>query len=187
MLVDLVERDGAIQEYNDYLDRRIATEKTDADNLESLKLKSLTDRFYPYAWMQIDLEYEMEYKIIQDLYCNDFTGIYLCELNSHYGINIFTTNQLDDSFCLRSYTYGVCDNATQVIEHYKETIKLGKIDDSKKHVILMTPIFRQYENEFGWRWKKWGRYIGIQERKHEYLYDEEDIDLVYFFEIIQLV
>lgn len=38
----------------------------------------------------------------------------------------------------------------------------------------------------GWRWHKWGPYIGTQEPKAEYLYDEPTITLIYTYTIIQL-
>lgn len=75
--------------------------------------------------------------------------------------------------------YGVCDNFQQILDKYKF------IEDcEQKYVISLTPIFKSHQPEYdGWRWHKWGEYIGIHEIKHEYLYDEEDLDYVFVFHI----
>ena len=57
----------------------------------------------------------------------------------------------------------------------------------KKFVILLTPVFKEDQPEScGWRWYKWGQYIGKYEPKCEYLYDEEGIDYVYCFTILEI-
>lgn len=35
----------------------------------------------------------------------------------------------------------------------------------------------------GWRWEKWGPYIGTQRSVADYLHDEPDIDYVYTFHV----
>lgn len=79
-------------------------------------------------------------------------------------------------------TYGVCDNAEQILNKWPHLDK-----DKNRHFITMTPIYRkgQPEND-GWRWHKWGEYIGDFEPQCEYLYDEEGIDVVYVFHIYTL-
>ena len=37
----------------------------------------------------------------------------------------------------------------------------------------------------GWRFRKWGEYIGKHEVTCEYIYDEPDIDFVYCFHIYE--
>lgn len=41
--------------------------------------------------------------------------------------------------------------------------------------------------EGGWRWHKWGPYIGVQNPQCEYLYDEKNIDVVYTYHIYEIV
>lgn len=69
-------------------------------------------------------------------------------------------------------TYGVADNIDQIKEYYKEEIA----DANKKYVISLTPVWQEKENKGkggGWRWHKWGEYIGKLNPQCEYLYDEE--------------
>lgn len=68
--------------------------------------------------------------------------------------------------------YGVADNIEQIKEHYKRWL-----DDPKlKWVITVTPVFQDKSNKGeggGWRWHKWGPYIGTLNPQHEYLDDED--------------
>lgn len=76
--------------------------------------------------------------------------------------------------------YGVADNEQQIYEYY-EDLK----DSKRKFVISISPVCKRYDG--GWRWHKWGRYIGTQKRTAEYLRDEEDIDLVYCFHLYEIL
>jgi hypothetical protein len=40
-------------------------------------------------------------------------------------------------------------------------------------------------HEGGWRWHKWGEYIGKYEPQYEYLYDEPEIEKVYVYHIYE--
>lgn len=68
--------------------------------------------------------------------------------------------------------YGVADNIEQIKEFYKKQIK----DKKSKFVISVTPVYQDKENKGkcdGWRWHKWGEYIGKLNPQHEYLDDED--------------
>lgn len=68
--------------------------------------------------------------------------------------------------------YGVSDNIEQIKEHYKMWLD----DPKSKWVITVTPVFQDKSNcgkGGGWRWHKWGEYIGTLNPKHEYLDDED--------------
>ena len=69
-------------------------------------------------------------------------------------------------------TYGVADNIDQIKDYYKEEI----VDKDKKYFIHLTPVWQERENKGkggGWRWHKWGEYIGKLNPQHEYLDDED--------------
>ena len=58
---------------------------------------------------------------------------------------------------------------------------------NRNFVILLHPFFREDQPESGgWRWHKWGEYIGKFDSKCEYLYDEDGIDFVYAFSILEI-
>lgn len=77
--------------------------------------------------------------------------------------------------------YGVCDNAEQVMQHYKFLAD----DPHNNYFIALTPISKEHQPASGgWRWHKWGSYIGTQKRTGcEYLYNEPNIDLVFTYHV----
>jgi hypothetical protein len=80
-------------------------------------------------------------------------------------------------------SYGVCDNYNQVLSECHLLV-----ESDRKFVMSVTPILKSKQEERGgWRWHKWGPYIGIQKRSGcEYLYDEPDIEKVFCYHIIEL-
>lgn len=79
-------------------------------------------------------------------------------------------------------TYGVCDYPEQVIEKFP-VVK----DHPSKFFISFVRLRRADQDpEGGWRWHKWGAYIGDQRPQREYLYDEPEIEEVYTFHIYEL-
>ena len=80
-----------------------------------------------------------------------------------------------------NWYYGVADNIEQIIDFYNKNE--GSIF-SGNHVISTFEIHKS--SECGWRWKKWGPYIGTKNPTHEYLADEPDIDKVVCFSIYKV-
>ena len=81
--------------------------------------------------------------------------------------------------------YGVCDNAEQVKQKYSKWLN----DPELKFCVSFTKITKSEEPESGgWRWHKWGSYIGDKNPQCEYIYDEDDdIQEVYCYHIYQLL
>lgn len=78
-------------------------------------------------------------------------------------------------------SYGVCDHYQQVLEQCPMLIT-----SDREFVVFVTAIHQDDEpEEGGWRWHKWGEYIGTQNPMCEYLYDELYIDLVYTYHICE--
>lgn len=84
--------------------------------------------------------------------------------------------------------YGVADNVEQIKEYFKEEIN----DEARKFFIEVTPVFQEKENKGkggGWRWHKWGRYIGKLNPQCEYLDDEDfgdDFEYILCFHIYEI-
>lgn len=77
-------------------------------------------------------------------------------------------------------SYGVADNVEQVLERFKAVVDHRDIEI----VMSFTPIVKKEQpEEGGWRWHKWGEYIGTHEIQHEYLYDEEGIEEVLVYQV----
>lgn len=72
--------------------------------------------------------------------------------------------------------YMVCDSVEQAVEYWKGAIE----NPDHKYVIALMPVRKSDEPDTdGWRWHKWGEYIGTQKPQCEYLFDEPEIDMVY--------
>lgn len=91
-----------------------------------------------------------------------------------------------------SRLYGVADNFSQISNYLKE--RFEKIEQDNKDidtlvVITATPIIKSCEpDDGGWRWHKWGRYIGVRHPEHEYIHDEDDtINVVWCFDVISVI
>jgi hypothetical protein len=82
--------------------------------------------------------------------------------------------------------YGVADTYEQILNNpeYKEQF----IDAPKKYVLLFGLIYKSDQPEHGgWRWHKWGHYIGEKTITTEYLYDEKDINSVVIFHFYEIL
>jgi hypothetical protein len=82
------------------------------------------------------------------------------------------------------HEYGVADNAEQILSHYK----FLEEDTENTYFVSLSPVFREHQPEDGgWRWHKWGQYIGCQKREgYEYLYDEKNIEYVIVYHVYRI-
>lgn len=81
--------------------------------------------------------------------------------------------------------FGVADNIEQVVDFYNKN-KDGVF--AGNHVITFFDVYRNKNNPYcGWRWHKWGLYIGEKKPVAEYLNDEPEIDHVICFNIYKVV
>ena len=162
---------------------------------------------------QVALEYDFDYIPQSDQSLILENGIYLNgngfnfpvdefveELHGNYNELFYMQNKKDGDTMLSFYfgsdtehqyihTYGVADNIKQIKRYYKKQIK----DTNNKFVISVTPVYQDKNNRGkcdGWRWHKWGVYIGKLKPKCEYLDDEDfgdDFKCVYCFEMHYVV
>lgn len=79
-----------------------------------------------------------------------------------------------------AWDYGVADNIEQILEYYNNNPMFNG-----NHVIFIHTIRKNYNG--GWRWHKWGQYIGTQNPKCEYLDDEPEISEVLIYSIYQVI
>lgn len=78
--------------------------------------------------------------------------------------------------------YGVCDSVEQLLSACPEL----ENDKARNFVVTVTKVTRaSQEPEGGWRWHKWGEYIGTQNPQHEYLYDDTHISEVLVYHIYE--
>lgn len=83
--------------------------------------------------------------------------------------------------------YGVCDYENfieQISEYYKNYLSES---NPRKFFVTVELISKESQPKSGgWRWHKWGPYIGTKEPRCEYLYDEPEIDKVVIFELYEI-
>ena len=80
-------------------------------------------------------------------------------------------------------SYGVCDDLDNLISKEPDLIN----DKDRYFCVALTPVLKSNQSKVGgWRWHKWGEYIGSQTPTTEYLYDEEKIDKVFVYHIYEL-
>lgn len=110
--------------------------------------------------------------------CN--TGFLLENLDIPYVENVYFFERNNKHFS----AYGVCDNFEQIIEKNKWL----ENDKKNKYVIILWKVSKDTQpKDGGWRWHKWGEYIGTQESQCDYIADEPNIDFVYCYHIYKLL
>lgn len=76
--------------------------------------------------------------------------------------------------------YGVCDGLLNL----KAKLPREVLDGPRKFVISLCEIRKDEQPENGgWRWHKWGPYIGTQTPTTEYLSDEPEINRVFTYHV----
>ena len=79
--------------------------------------------------------------------------------------------------------FGVCDSYEDILTKFPKLVS----DPDRQFVITVTRIDKCDEEPGGWRWHKWGEYIGKHTITTEYLYDEPIVEQVYCFHIYEKV
>ena len=75
--------------------------------------------------------------------------------------------------------HGVSDNVAQIKKKFKNALR-----SDEQYIITVNEIRKSEQSENGgWRWNKWGEYIGTQNSKCEYIADGPEIESVFCFHI----
>ena len=115
------------------------------------------------------------------------TGVYmpmhpegdLLNISNHLECDVINYTDL-----LSGESFGVCDDVENFLEVYNEELE----NSDRKFFAILTPVLKSDQpRDGGWRWHKWGRYIGKFEPECEYLCDEKDIEIVYLFHIYEVI
>ena len=115
------------------------------------------------------------------------TGIY--EVN-HFGCSPFIDGYKDwpDEELVNKDgdwfgNYGVCDNYQQILDQ----CPMLKDSDRQFFITIKSVKKENQDPDGGWRWHKWGAYIGTHEITTEYLYDEPIVEEVFVYHIYEKV
>ena len=114
------------------------------------------------------------------------TGVYQDNLDFIFSKEDFQEDLISDNFC-ETVLYEKDKRVNEtILQYFKRTHKTwfnqegvaDNIEQIKKYncVISVTPVYQDKSNEGkggGWRWHKWGKYIGKLNHQYEYLDDED--------------
>ena len=117
-----------------------------------------------------------------DQHVEEYPGIYL--IGHFNGGHMFPEDQFDQyPSNLPHGAYGVCDDVMNLLE------KMPELRTSEREFVVTLTRVRHCDQpaDGGWRWHKWGDYIGKHDPQCEYLYDEEDIEQVYCYHVFERV
>lgn len=82
---------------------------------------------------------------------------------------------------------GVCDDWEQIFSKMEDRMR-PYIESPEPFAVFVYRISRGSQPEQGgWRWKKWGEYIGDRQPQCEYLHDEPEIDHVFVFGVYHVI
>ena len=173
-------------------------------SIEDLDLDYYRNKFKGWTLITKD-NYPEDIILEEDSKDLDITGIYMSDLNGHYDIEGLTNfNEVDEFELIDKYKFfpmsGVSDNASQVKNYLNKIINiylngtskdeyffegqglfnLIKNEPNYQFILLLTPIINNHDKSAwgGWRWHKWGEYIGKHNPQYEYLNHETEIDYV---------
>jgi hypothetical protein len=119
-----------------------------------------------------------ERELQEGVYISDYSfQLYALERsNSYIKDPEFLTNDA-------AWYYGVCDGIENLLEVIPELTST-----EREFVVLLHKIAKSDQpSEGGWRWHKWGDYIGTQTPTAEYIYDEPEIEVVYCYHIYEKI
>lgn len=173
-------------------------------SIEDLGLDYYRNKFKEWTLITKD-NYPEDIILEEDSKDLDITGIYMSDLNGHYDIEELTNfNEVDEFELIDKYKFfpmnGVSDNASQVKNYLNKIINiylngtskdvyffegqglfnLIKNEPNYQFILLLTSIINNHDKSSwgGWRWHKWGEYIGKHNPQYEYLDHEDGIDYV---------
>ena len=188
MLIKLALNNEKVKQYN----QRIRELRAKHPDFTWKEVEKLEDAFCLYAQMMRDPAWAKYKPVAKDNRPNvELHGAYVCQgVNNKDTLEMLTDYKAITNYDSPLYwwNYGVADNASQVFDYYDHLYERhSDYMNNRKFVVLMTPVFRDNQPEDGgWRWHKWGMYIGDFESKCEYLYDEQGIDYVWVFDILEV-
>lgn len=135
--------------------------------------------FLPYEEFRgciVEEDYD-NYQMIPDKDGMTFDGIYIGYI--HALRQLFEELTGIQFISKRDYAHGICDNATQIYELYKNMIE----SKNRFFMFLLTPLFQ--EDTANFKWSRSGKYIGEHTMEHE-LFDDEKFKFVYRYTIFEL-
>lgn len=181
MLVNLTPKSTYLTEEERYI-KYMNRHHRDVISGDKWKVRKFSDIFTPTNYVGVFLcEYTDEINLITKQHQVYNSKTYWNTLNS------ISRDRMRDyiNYDNNAWYYGVADNIDQIVDLYNKN-EGGWFKGN--HVILCWKVTKDPENPCsGWRWHKWGDYIGTRNPQCEYLNDEPEIDEVFTFSIYKVI
>lgn len=145
--------------------------------------------------------------ILEDDTQTNFKGCYWGNLNPENLIDHTSAYETYKHWPASSLAYGVSDNVTQVFNHLNQVLETYLTKDNTHsffirgkrlykfltdnpdaiYLIRFYPVFNHHDDKIGgWRWHKWGPYLGKHTPQCQYLDEEQNIDYVLLWHLYPL-
>lgn len=170
--IDLNLIHNEIKAYTSYISNNnvhteeLATIQELINNLKNAKdirdfLYQIKTGIYKGCWSKSDLK--------------DYCGLEVEEYDSFLNKNNFNSSFREN--------FGVADNIEQVLEHYPELL-----ESKDSFIVIFSDVYRKDQpKSYGFRYEKFGEYIGTQDIQHEFIYDDKHIDKVIIYHIFKIL
>ena len=147
--------------------------KPNIEYQESIRLKSLElSKKHPDMDFTFVPQSDPRYVVEPGVYISTFPFNFYHNLAQFLDVAKEYDNRWNCCVDPNKSTYGVADNVEQIKAFYKEEVE----HPENRYVIGLSYVFQEKSNAGkggGWRWHKWGPYIGELKPEYEYLDDED--------------
>lgn len=158
--------------------------RKDNPHKEEWKEETFNDLIVPYSqWLDAITDEDVEeYDLHLDtLKREELAGCYLSDPN--VASHLFDQLTFHKFAKRRAVKSGICDNASQVINKHSKIVK----DKNKKYIIFLSPVFKcDQQVGTGFRWSRYGKYIGVQDQSEKLLVDEPYIEFIFKYSIYEI-
>lgn len=153
------------------------------DSLNPVQFAVCKERYGEIAGIDIPKSKWRREKQLRKITYNDMRELFTRDSDDELPLSEVRAirKRCDKTFLIKSY--GVADSVQQIKQTYKF---LDKSD--RQFVCFITPIYREHQSDSGgFRFHKFGPYIGRHNITCEYLYDQTDIDVVYVYHFHEII
>lgn len=153
------------------------------DSLNPIQFAVCKERYGEIAGIYIPKSKWRREKQLRKITYNDMRELFIGDSTDELPLSEVRAirKRCEKTFLIQSY--GVADSVKQIKQIYKFLDK-----SNRQFVCFVTPIYREHQSvSGGFRFHKFGPYIGRHNITHEYLHDETGIDVVYVYHFHEIV
>lgn len=153
------------------------------DSINPIQFTVCKERYGEIAGIDIPKSKWRREKQLRKITYNDMRELFIRDSDDELPLSEVRAirKRCEKTFLIQSY--GVADSIKQI----KQTYKCLEQTD-RQFVCFVTPMYREHQSDSGgFRFHKFGPYIGRHNITCEYLYDQTDIDVVYLYHFHEII